>query len=329
MVAVTGCGKEESGGREIVLTTGFYADEVFRLEGVSCAKKEVNIYLTNIMNQYSNVYGEGIWTNQATGGNLSADLKETVLARVVKIKVMSLMGEHYGLVLNQSEVSQAEQAANAYYNSLSEAERNVFDQISVEEITSMYEEYAMADKVYQYITKDVNTQISDDEARCVTVEQIVVYKDSSVSQNEVDPAATRIASLKARTRDESFADLASLYNEAPENKTSVLRGQLDISLENIIFNLSMDEISDIVETNEAYYIYHCVSTMDYSSIESTKQQIVNLRKQKLFNDTYDAFAKDYKVYLNEELWNPLVPVYGGDVDTADFFDIYQNHFPQQ
>ncbi len=38
---------------------------------------------------------------------------------------------------------------------------------------NLYREYAMADKVYQLIIQDINPEISDDEARKITVQQIL------------------------------------------------------------------------------------------------------------------------------------------------------------
>lgn len=49
---------------KIVLTTGFTKDEVFRIETASCYKKEVMVYLTNLQNQYEQVYGTEIWQRE-------------------------------------------------------------------------------------------------------------------------------------------------------------------------------------------------------------------------------------------------------------------------
>ena len=61
-----GLGGCESINRDtkIVLTTGFTKDEVFRIETASCYKKEVMVYLTNLQNQYEQVYGTEIWQDR-------------------------------------------------------------------------------------------------------------------------------------------------------------------------------------------------------------------------------------------------------------------------
>ena len=43
-------------------------------------------------------------------------------------------------------------------------------------VENLYREYAMADKVYQLIIQDINPEISDDEARKITVQQIFLQQ---------------------------------------------------------------------------------------------------------------------------------------------------------
>ena len=63
------------------------------------------------------------------------------------------------------------QAAQEYYSSLNDTEIEAMG--ATEEIVeNLYREYAMADKVYQLIIQDINPEISDDEARKITVQQI-------------------------------------------------------------------------------------------------------------------------------------------------------------
>ena len=170
-----GLGGCESINRDtkIVLTTGFTKDEVFRIETASCYKKEVMVYLTNLQNQYEQVYGTEIWQQERDGVTIEQSVKESVLAEIAQIKTMNLMAENYGLSLNEAEQSAVEEAAKTYYESLTETEKEQLD-VTVDTIRQLYREYALADKVYDYMIKDVNPEISDDEARTVVVQQILI-----------------------------------------------------------------------------------------------------------------------------------------------------------
>ena len=78
--------------KKIVLTTGFEEGELFRIDKSSCSTSEYLVYLINMQNMYENSYGEQIWQmTTADGEPLEDGLKETVLARISRVKVMNLL----------------------------------------------------------------------------------------------------------------------------------------------------------------------------------------------------------------------------------------------
>lgn len=72
-------------------------------------------------------------------------------------------------------------------------------------ITKMYEEYALAEKVYQTIVENVNPEVSDDEARTITVDMIRVSDSAKASQvlgkaKEEGVDLRRLRRRRARTK---------------------------------------------------------------------------------------------------------------------------------
>ena len=165
--ALTACGN----GR-VVFTTGFGRDEVFRVGSQVCTLAEMRVYLTNAQNQYESVYGSRVWSVSRDGLSLEENLKENILAKTAQIKAMYLLAQDKGVELNPGESKLVKRAAEEYYNSLSDREKEL---LGVEPVIleRMYTEYALADKVYRYIIQDINPEISDDEARTITVQHIL------------------------------------------------------------------------------------------------------------------------------------------------------------
>lgn len=95
LVSVTGCGLQDGGYKrtKIVLTTGFGKDEVFRIDETSCTLPEIMVYLTNTKNQYEQALGSQIWQTSYNGETLESNIKETVLARLARIKAMNLLAQ--------------------------------------------------------------------------------------------------------------------------------------------------------------------------------------------------------------------------------------------
>ena len=58
LILLSGCAKRKT---EIVLTTDFEENEVFRIDDSSCMKNEVMVYLVNSENSYDILFGPGIW----------------------------------------------------------------------------------------------------------------------------------------------------------------------------------------------------------------------------------------------------------------------------
>ena len=113
------------------------------------------------------------------------------------------------------------------------------------------------DKLYDYIIRDINPEISDDEARIVTVRDILVktYKPSArgmVSYNaaEKQEAYERIEKIKQKIDDGTDFDVIAegVENEDTKIEYSFGRGVMPPSYEDAAFNLVVGQVSDIVET---------------------------------------------------------------------------------
>lgn len=320
---------------KIVLTTGFQENEIFRIDDLSCYTQEILVYMTNIQNQYSAIYGEQIWNTDMNGVSMAENVRQTVLARIAKIKMMNLLAQNYNLTLDEEELELAQDAASAYYESLSDAEIQALGGIDEEMICEMYEEYALAEKVYEYLIADVNPEISDDEARTITLRQIVLYTAdtdasgnlvfySQAEQQAVYEDAVEIAERAAEG--ESFDELVQTYSDMDNALYSYRKGEMDALLEEAAFNLAEGEISGVLQGTDGYYILLCVNPFDREQTQITKAEMLEEQRKAVFDEVYSCFMAQKRCYLNEELWATIGFVGGGEVDTADFFDIYSQHF---
>ena len=175
---LSGCDKDKT---KIVFTTGFEEDVVFKIEDISCTKSEIMIYLVNTENIYDEVFGEKIWKVPYDGKDVESRYKETILARISQIKAMNLYAKEIGVNLNDEEKKNISMAANEYFSSLSNEEKQLFN-VSEDLLYNMYAEFAVANKVYEEVTKGVNPEISDDEARTVTIRSILI-KTYNIDEN--------------------------------------------------------------------------------------------------------------------------------------------------
>ena len=207
--------------RTVVVTGGFAEGEVFRINTLSCSRSEMNIYLTNMANAYEATFGEQIWSTSAGNTTIEDAFKETVLAKVTRIKVLNLMAKEEKISLSGDEKKSLKKAAKAYMKTLSKDEKN---ELGADEdlVYQMYSEYALAEKVYNSIVDEVNFEISDDDARSITVEQIFIktyHEDTHGRLTDYSDAAKaeakeRALAIREKAVTESdFESLCALYNE--------------------------------------------------------------------------------------------------------------------
>lgn len=331
-----GCGGADGKDMTVVLTTGFRKDEIFRIDSASCSLPEIMIYLTNTQNQYESVYGQRIWETDLDGMTLEQNVKDTVLARMAQVKSMTLLARENGIELSAEEKELAGQAAEEYFASLSEKEAALMG-ADQDVVRGLYEEYALAQKVYGQIIRDINPEISDDEARIITVQHIlfktytldgtgrkVEYTDNAKAA--VYERASEVLAL-ANDGQHDFENLIAQYSEDPNAVYSFGKGEMDPDFENAAFNLGNNEISGIVESGFGYHIIKCLSTFEREETDRNKLKIVEQRRQEVFGQEYDAFVESLTRLLNENLWNTVTFIHDPEVTTSDFFDIYNKYFP--
>lgn len=334
IAALSSCGDEN--GAKVVFTTGMGQDEVFRIGSGVCTVPEMMVYLTNTQNQYESVYGQEVWNISVGGVTMEENVKDTVLAKLAQIKTMYLLAQDRGVALDEAEAGRVQQAAAEYFGSLSRREAEL---MGVEEktIEKLYEEYALADKVYRYIIQDVNPEISDDEARTITVQQIVLRtkaadaEDGTAAISEAEKAAVyeRACDIRHMAVDgeHDFVDLASRYSDDSVTTFSFGIGEKEEAFERAAFALATGEVSQVIETEEGYHIIKCISTFDKNQTDVNKLEILEQRRREVFGEEYDAFVETLARQLNTEVWQEMTLPKDERVTTADFFEVYRKHFP--
>ena len=333
-IALGGCKKKNAA--KIILTSDFEKDEVFRLEEISCYVPEVMVYLVNSENQYSEVFGSEIWGRQVEDDTLEGKYKETILARIAQIKAMTLLAEQYNVSLDEEEEEKVSKAAIDYYANITEADKATMG-ADVETITGLYHDFALANKLYDYITEDVNPEISDDEARTITVNGILVktysVDDNGVkhefSEDEKKSAYQRILVAQALLEEGAEFDIvAAEYNEDTQNTYSFGRGVMPEVIEEAAFSLAADEVSDIIESEYGYHILRCVTTFNKDETEANKSVILEQKKQEAFDSAYEAFVQNLTSNLNEPVWSSISYDKSMGATTVNFFDIYDKYFTE-
>lgn len=310
------------------------SNDVFRINDSVCKMAEANIYLTNLQDQYESVYGRNMWQTKCGELTIEDYVKKTVIAQLAQIKSMALFAKKYEVALTQEEKNTLTQAAKDYYGSLNAKEIEKMG-ITLDDVYNAYSDYLLASKVYSSLTTETNTEVSDDEARIITIQQIVVHKYSldqagnkvAFTEDEKKEAYSKVDTILQKAKNgEDFAKLAENYSDNDTCELAEGRGKLENSVEKVVFNMENGELSDIIETEDSYYIIKCINSYDIEATDANKAVIIEQRKAKAFDNVYEVFVNGLVSEFNDKLWNSVTLGDDDDVKTVNFFDIYNQYF---
>ena len=302
------------GGKEIVFELGSDNDYVFSVGESKCSQKQARLFLCNYQNLYGNAYGVNLWDYDFEGDSLEEYVKGITLDELTKIVCMDIVSQEQEIALTEKEHKLVKKAAEEYYKSLSDDELS-FMKVSQSDVVEIYETYALAEKLYKNLTEGVNTEVSDDDARVIRIQQICVS-----DKKNADAVSEKLAA------GEAFETVAGEYSTCTTSQLTVSRGELPKELEEVAFELANDEISQAVKTTGGYYFIKCINKFEEDLTEANKVNILNQREKEQFNDVYEDFVGNAVFYLNEDVWNEIKIDKSLDIKTDSFFEIYDKYF---
>jgi len=338
LIAVLDCILLCGCGHRLVFTTDYQDDELFSVGDISGTATEMRVYYTNLQKEYEQRFGSDVWQRAGNAG-LADAVKANALARLSKVKVCSLMAKEQEIELSDLEEEAVLRAAQEYAASLNDADR-AYLQIEPEQLQNMYRDYYMATKVYAAIVAKV-PEISDDEARTVTVQSILI-RTWSEGENGERVAYTEDQKENARLRAEeiireirdgmtnmtgvTFDTYIARYNEDSVSQMTIGRGEVDPSLEEAAFDMEVGAISDVIETTDGYRIIKCISGFDRDQTDARKQTMEEQRRQQAFDDAYNTFLDSTEYYINQNVYQSIGLAEDPAVETGTFFEIYDEIF---
>jgi len=293
-------------------------NDVLSINGEECSKEEARLYLCNYQNLYGNEYGINLWgydfSVEEAPATLEEYVKDITILQLSNIMCMNQLAKEMDIELTKEEEELLKQVTSAYYDSLSEEEL-AYMELEKKELQNFYTKYAVAEKLYNTLTQGVNEEVSIDEARVISVQQIYVTTKSAA--NEV---------LEELEEGSKFIHVANSYNEAKIIETTYARGELPKDVEKAAFALDNNEVSDMIETDDGYYFFYCLSKNEVELTEKNKENIIAKRRKEQFDDVFEAFVKDSEFQLNQKVWESIIIDTSGNITTDSFFEVYNTYF---
>lgn len=285
-------------------------------EPVIYTRPQMMVIAVTERNRYEQIYTDEIWNATVEDGRTFEEyLLSEVRIFLENMKTMTLLAGEREITLSTGEQDRVRRLARNYYSELSREEIEYMG-ISEEDVVVLYEDYYIANKVVEKLTEGLDLEVSDSEAKVITI-RTAKFQDRGT-------ADTAYGRLLEEGSDFS-AVIRELTGESPEER-SIGRGEEGPALEEAAFSLAAGQISSVVEQDDGFYLIQCVSDYDMDATRERKAQIYKERKNWAFQQIYGQFQAEHKVTIPDEVWAEVTFESGENVETSDFFLLYQKEF---
>ena len=298
-VIVCGCGVKET------LLSGRKSEREY-------GKAETMVIVTTERLRYEELYTDKIWDTvvDESGTTFGETLMPQIHDLLKELKTMSRMADEEKITLSGKERELVKQAAAQYMEKLKNAGDG--SEIDRDVVESLYEDYWKAERLVETLTESVNLEVSDSEAKVITVDEIVLS-----DRNQADETLKKV-----QTEGTDFLTVAKAVSEAQEIEKKISRGMRSDAYEQAAYALSTGEISDVIESDGKYYILRCVSDYDEAATKIRKEEMVREKKNEAFYETYSEYAAKVHLAKDDSLWKNL-SITDGEKTSADFFEIFE------
>ena len=323
--ALTGCGQQAGEQSQTLLFT-YDGREVYLDEAWTYAKIAQATYEAS----YAQMFGEDMWTMQVSVDEAGKPVdfqqmvKGSVISQIKQIIILVNKAEELGVSLTAEEKANAKEAAKLFCDKAQG--KAILKETGATEkvIVKIYEENALASKVQKEAVKNVDKNVSEDEARQTSVFKLVFGLTKTDDEGKtVDMTEAEKAEQLTKAQDalaqiqEGTTTIEKLAETLQMTATAKETYAAGGSAGGEEFETAMaalkdgDVAAEVLETKEGYVVAKLVALTDKEATENAKLNIIAQREYDLFVKTYEEWSKDlesawnYDKDVNAEAWEKV------------------------
>ncbi len=319
-VLVAGAGGCKKGAEDTVKPidapdrTEYMNEAVVTVDDVEIGYREAMLYLQAAKQEYESAYGDGIWQYMldAEGTTLGERVKNRTLEQVIYVKIVCAQAKKLGIELDSEEKSRVAERTEEYMGKAEYGTLALYG-IARKDVEQVYADTALAQKVYDSVTLNVDTDISNAEVAQKHLQSLVLknYHEDELGNRtpltvqELIATLDRFDSLYEEAKETK--DFYSLAYANTEDKTflDIMVGDGDLPTElQEAYRLETGEAMQI-RTDNGYYLFYCVSGYDEDATIAKKEELIALRQEETFKKLYEEWRGAAKVAMNDDIWQVI------------------------
>lgn len=208
--------------------------------------------------------------------------------------ILEELAQEKGVRLSTEEEVMVSGVANEWYQYL-KSSNTIFKDLTHEEVDKLYKDYALARKTKIEITKEEVNLISEDNARILILQQIILEDEESVKKVEEE----------LQQEDMDFYTIAKQNSISSEINIVVGHEDLSKEADPIVCELADGEISKTIQSDNKYYIYKCIDGYDEEATAKKKEVLKAQKQEEVFYKAYQEFLSRNEFEINPEEWKEV------------------------
>lgn len=280
-------------------------------------KEQAMVIISNERNRYENAYSEDIWKISVDDEGTGFDKLtiQNVKSYLEEIKLLCMLADERGISITSTERDIVRQMTDEYMAGLDEGDLEYIG-CTRDDVQKMYTDIFQAEKLINSITGTVDSEISDSEAKVISIQQIVT----------ADEKKAKAILKRIKIDGENFNSMASRYTEDEEIDLKLMRSDNDEDLiTRTAFSLEENEVSNILFKDGLYYIIKCTDGYAEEDTLLRKARLEEAMNNKAVMDIIGPYRNEHNIQFVERFWNNMDFSEPDGSEADDFFDIYNEY----
>ena len=306
---------------ETTTNTVYYTDSVY------------DIYQMESM--YNN-YGMD-WDTQQGNGTLSESSKTQIMNLLKQREVLVMQAEKDGVTLDDAEKSEVDKSVKDAMEQIEKLPKSVKG-LSESDVRDSIEKQKLADKEKKKIIDGfdiddakLTAEVNKADFRQYTLQYYTISKEDESSKEETKPlkdeatlkkakADLQELQKKAKTASDFTKLLTDKDNDGKDDNTGISYSTqnllesdkefADEATRAIIKKMNNDQISDVLETDKAYYVFKMINNNDPAAYDSEVKNKISAEEDSQYQKYYDeTLSKQYKFKVTG-YWKERVTIGG-------------------
>lgn len=288
-----------------------------KINGEAVSVNEFKTYLYEQKKEFEKTGGEDIWETDFDGVSAQEVAKQNAVNSLVLVKTAVSQAPSLNITLSEEENKSLDEKAKQYQEKM---KKETHIELSTAEAKKIVRESIIQAKVYDYVTKGFEMSDADFESYfneyyennkkdLNTVKVRYIFKSIGNEENSENITNEANALYERALLGEDFAKLQKENSDSKDTEVYDVKSlNLGSEFEEAAYNLKQGEISEVIYTEQGFYIIKAES-ITAPNIDELKAEVRNSyeaqKKQDIYQAQLSKWSENVDIDKNDKVCNEI------------------------